>query len=638
MPSRSKQAWILLVPLALLVGLGVWFSGHERTPRAIDVQPAKIAREPVRVGAENSLESSPTGREAVAPERATNADAPPAPTATQPADRTLVHGRVLALDGTPIANQEVRMADVDRTILARSRGDGSFECEVPIGDGALVASSAAFESVRGIQLPVRTDRPFIVVAPVVPVAGVVVGEDGIGIAGAMVSIQFDEASYAQFPEPLDATQRLSLPSVTSDAGGAFSMPHAVSAFGARLWAQDKDHVPASREMPETTRSDIRFVLKRSASLDVRMLRGIVVRAQGEPATTAEVRLGDARTDTDAKGAFELMLPKRVQKDTPLVATEPGSQGAFIPDFGRIVRDSKGDPDPVHLVLGPPPLSIRGHILDAGRRPLANWTVRLADATAIDHEMAAGTTVESLTAHSGGSGVEVDTNAEGSFELGGLFDRAYVVSAYDRETLLRIDSAPIRAGTRDAELILPADALVEHVAGRLTAPDGSPIPGARVSLLLLIAREGGSSSWVGGAAATSSPDGTFEFTKVPSRHVDLSVDGEGVIPTTIPLEGVDLSRPVHAQVLRRCHFRVEGLPPGKDQRYLSVIGSDDQERTIWKFEARGWSSSTLQLVTSDASRVYAVGEDAVELRVVRGNDVLGKRPLQLVPGEVTVVRW
>jgi hypothetical protein len=380
------------------------------------------------------------------------------------------------------------------------------------------------------------------------------------------------------------------------------------------------------------------VLKKRSRVEAHELTGVVVRAQGQPATAAEVRLGDARTNTDANGAFKLVLPKRVPKGWSLVATERGSQGTSIEDFARVVSESQGDPDPVRLVLGPPPLSIKGRVLDLERKPLANWTVRLADATAIEHDVAAGMTIESLTAHSGRADEEEQTNAEGWFEIGGLFDRTYVVSAYDRETLLRIDSAPIRAGTRDAELILPADAFVEHVTGRLTARDGSPVAGAQVSLLLLIAREGGSTSWAGGRSATSGPDGKFEFAKMPRRNVEFSIDGEGVMPTMIPLEGVDLSQPVRVEVLRRCHFRLEGLSPSKEQRWLSVAGSDGEDDLIWTIDSRGRSGSTRQMLTSDQTRVYSVGEDAVELRVGNAVDLLGTRPLRLVPGEVTVVKW
>jgi hypothetical protein len=46
-----------------------------------------------------------------------------------------------------------------------------------------------------------------------------------------------------------------------------------------------------------------------------------------------------------------------------------------------------------------------------------------------------------------------------------------------------------------------------------------------------------------------------------------------------------------------------------------------------------------MVTTDKTRVYAVSESAVELRLYDTNDrVAAKKPMRLVPGQVTVIAW
>ena len=58
-----------------------------------------------------------------------------------------------------------------------------------------------------------------------------------------------------------------------------------------------------------------------------------------------------------------------------------------------------------------------------------------------------------------------------------------------------------------------------------------------------------------------------------------------------------------------------------------------------FQAGGWSSSSRQQVTGEATLAYAVSESAVELRLFDKDDhVAEKRALHLVPGDVAVVTW
>src|SRR5204862_411539 len=125
-------------------------------------------------------------------------------------------------------------------------------------------------------------------------------------------------------------------------------------------------------------------------------------------------------------------------------------------------------EPVRLVLGPEPLSIAGRIVDAADQPKSGWIVALVDGTNFTEGLIPP---ESAEAAMGGGNASAETDDHGAFVLRGLLDREYRLQAFSSHEMLKIESGPIAAGTHDARLVVPADARVPRISGRVLARDG-----------------------------------------------------------------------------------------------------------------------------------------------------------------------
>jgi hypothetical protein len=653
----KKPTIVALILLALVFTvLAVWFANRTKPVSDAPMSPSRpvvAADAPKNVDPLSAVPGSASTREGV---EAAKVDAPkndvaPPPAPSEMAVALHVHGRVLDLSGAPVAGLDVRVRDGDGSVLARSGADGSFDFETKQPWFILVAESPAFTTMRA--LPFRSEavrEGFIIVAPTVSVSGSVVDESGLGIEGASIAVIAGEGVLSSFPLPLDTTSPMSLPETKSGPGGAFTLAHSVALAKVTLRASHEGFADAELPAPMQPESNLRFVLKPAAAV-ARFVTGVVVHADGTPTARARVHFGEVDAGVDERGSFRFAVPEWVPDTQFLVAIEVGAQAAAIADYGKVLNASKDEPVPVRLVLGPAPLSISGHVVDGNHAPLAGWTVGLLHATPISSGRAPPITAEGLTA---GTETAAPTGAEGAFKIEGLLDRKYELYAYDGESLGRVETAAVQAGVSDFEIVVPADMYAENVTGRVVGHDGAPITGVSVSLGQVIFTDYVSSSWINGMPTMTDGQGAFTLPKVPRRFAHLQVDGEIVLPKSFPLEGVDLSKPLRLEVDRRCHFRVEGLPSSapavtandatgvKTMGGESMLGAYDasgKELTLMSFQSGGWSQMSRQYVSSDSTRVFAVSEQAVELRLYDTYEhVAAKRAVRLVPGEVTVVKW
>jgi hypothetical protein len=630
----------MLVAAALFMGIGLWFGNREESARDEEMEggapvrasaPAAATKDPATALSPAELESARAEIESAQKPL----ESAPVDLAEKGNEPSRVRGRVLDLAGAPVPGVDLVARGGD-TPMARSLGDGSFELTTSLASLVLVASSNRWATVRSLSTrnePV--DDGIVVVAPVVPVSGIVVDESGAGLEGVQVAVEIDDAALASFPFPLDTTTSEPEPSVESGPGGAFSIPRSIAAPRAKLVASREGYERARIAAPLVPTTDARIVLVSSVRA-ARFVTGVVVRANGDAATKATVHLGEDQAKTDERGAFRLEVPEWVRDSQPLVAVEAGSQAASVATFGGTLNASKEAPAPVRLVLGPPPLVIAGRVVDADGKPQEGWTVGLLNGTPVSVGRVPPITAEALTT---GKDEPTKTDALGAFEVPGLLDRDYQLFAYDTASLGRIETGPIAAGTTDLVMKLAPDAYIAKVAGQVVAKDGTPVAGATVSLGQVIARDEGAQAWINGAGTTTDAKGAFELTKVPRNFTHVDVGGDLVLPQSFPLAEQDLARPLRLEVARRCHFRVEGLPASGKERWISAYDAQGKELQVMAFQSGGWSSTHRQQVTTDTTRVYAVSESAVELRLFEDYDrVAGKKPMHLVPGEVTVVAW
>lgn len=609
----------------LLVAAWRWTA---RTPRlsppsesAATKTEASVLAEPPALGA-----SAPGAREAI------QATPTPVTKPRAPEETWHVRGRVLDLRGAPVAGVHVGVREQDH---ARATGDpfGYFEIEVRPGNLGLIAVDDAWVTLRYGQLqPDNRDLDhFIVVAPFVALAGKVVDASGQPLADASVDVDVPSVCFTSFPLPLNSTG-VQAPGVRTKADGTFRIARAPVVPGAHLLARFTGLQGDARPIPDRSEEDLLIQLKEAPPIDT-VLEGIVVHEDDTPALGARVHLGGAaEVQVDAEGRFRLPLQK-VYAHTPLVATLAGFQPAVVPDYDAVLESTDLHPPSLRLVLGPAPLEISGRVVAKDGTPLSAWTVGLLDPLVLTPNRTPSLTAEKLTANADPKCV---TRENGRFRIEGLRNVAYRLQAWSREGAV-IYSDPIQAGAQDVVLELPADAFVDRVTGRVLARDGSAIANAWVQIVVTTERTAHTASTQDFQRTKTNSDGTFELVHVPRRNASLQVSGEGLDFKSLDLGKLDLAGQVEIVVVRMCALRFED-DGGKDPAFaFNVLDADGKDLSLVLHEAGQMSSMRHAPIRDGRSQVLWVREDAAKL-VLRGEkgDV-GSQDLNLVPGEVNVVR-
>ena len=638
-----KRVLLGLGVLVVLGGLWLLFvRAGERGPVRARGAPDPAAL-PERVVAE--LDQAPAARRTEVAGSEAQADSESgageeAPPAEPAASSVLVRGRVLdaageGLAGVPIVKTGSWLGLPERTELAVSGSGGRFEAELALGRESVKLQckpDSGFATLRAAKLERASAarEHVLVAAPEIELGGAVVAARGGPLAAASLRFEVPIAAFTGFPVPLDGTVGAPVEEKTG-ADGRFARLRVPAVAGATLTAGAKGFRARTLEAPLEPRADLWIELEALAPGEP-WLRGIVLHADGSAAKGAAVRLGSMATKSADDGSFEL------EKDwafpeTPLVAALRGFQPAILPRAGELL-ELEFAPAPVRLVLGGPTLAIAGSILDAEGEPCRGWKVGVHDGTILTPSCVPFDLAEDLAR---GKKIATASDAEGAFELQGLSERDYVVEAFDEDTLLLVRSEPVPAGTRDLELRVPASAYHARLAGRVVGRDARPVAGARVSSRLVTARNGGAVSYLNGPEASTDESGAFELENVPRRHVELDVAGDLVIPATFELDeapGPDL----RLEVARRCHLRVE-LAPGEAEApdALSALDGEGNALSLFTFQGNGWSSSTRLQLSRLGTHPLGVSEDARTLVFYRESSEQRRAPIELVPGELSVVK-
>lgn len=644
--NRRTSSLLVLAVVALVAGLALWFAGRGGRPRESATLPPPAPAAQARDGATGTVadlerpgdlaqpaETEPRGRADVDPSHSGRVS-------------SRVRGRVLDLAGLPVADAKVSMEGADpedTSELARSGADGGFDFHTTKSELVLMASRPGLRTLRTqIWRSYAPSEGFVVVAPCADVQGSVVDEAGAPIQGARITVEVPATILAGFPRAPDGTQEAARWSQGCDERGGFVLKRACTVAGTQVVAARAGFLTARTPMPPDGRTPLRIVLARDPEAEQNALTGVVVRASGSPAERALVLLGDARAKCDERGAFRLLPPTVLNDDLPLVATESGSQAAVVPSFGRVVRHATEGLEPVRLVLGPEPLSIRGRVLDEVGGPLEGATVSLVDPVVVDLFAPRTVTAEGLVS---GALVPVQTSANGAFEITGLSERDYRLQVFDRDRLGHLETDPIRAGANDVVIAFPADALVPSVRGRVVDRAGTPIAEAQLMALVTMERVGNSSSKMGRVSAQSRADGSFEFTDLPRRSMEITVrfSGEGAsvdyVPRTIAASELDLSQPLEIVVDRLCAVRFEGLGSQTDLRWIAALDGAGRELQIAVRSNNSTRSTNRIQFAGDVVQLYHVSEAAAEFVLYYPYDTpVARRPVKLAPSGDNVVKW
>jgi hypothetical protein len=229
-------------------------------------------------------------------------------------------------------------------------------------------------------------------------------------------------------------------------------------------------------------------------------------------------------------------------------------------------------------------------------------------------------------------------------------RDYPIRVLDPSTLLMVEAGPFKAGRRDVTIVVPAGAYWDRLAGRVVGDDGRAVAGVRVKPMIDALRVSVDGRPVMTSHAdlegmTTDGEGRFEFRKVPRERVYVRVDGDAIFPVeygrSAPGGLAELCKgrleDIDVPVKRRCHLKVD---LAGDLEAADEVGFfDDSGRAVMVnvFSAHRRSTTERVALTSGRSDTLALPATATTLVLYRGGQEVRRAQIQLIAGEVTIVR-
>lgn len=691
----STNLKIAIAATVIVTGIAVYFASRDSAP------PERASVTEVAAAGVPALEAAgargePLTADVVHGERTaaiaipTAQEAPAPPPAAAPVER--LRGRVLDASAHPQGLVRVYFAAGTRMVSssefnvprpefdasspsALTDAAGRFEMAAPATNGELAVSDERWTTVLASSCgPGSVESECVVViAPRLLLRGRVSDESGRRLSGVRIEIRLPRNFRIAFPHILDNSSERGW-IVDSDAQGEFEIDDAPRVEGAKMQVMLAGYETLSIPAPDMSDRALELVMKRPVSTPG-MVSGRVLDDHGKPAAGARVGLGPTTLAVaDETGAFTVEIPKDGPRER-WIAVLAGHQPA-IEVASAAIRSGRAEPGEfVELTLGPPPLVIAGRVVDDEDRPKGGLKVFVADPTFFGAADEVPAHVEGMLAGAASradlekalanapEGVDpesifkewstvfwtfVVTDAKGHFTLKGLLDRPYTIAVLDPESLLRVESEPINAGTLDASIRLPKSAYLENVRGRVVTASGQPVAGVLLMpnhdvITVQIDEHSRSTFDVGGKGAVSDANGAFVFERLPRNRVYLKVTGEHIVPTDwargqaggIEAAAGKKQDAIEIQVELRYHFQVEVDPSLGDQ--VRVVDAQGRELMIYIFEGNPRMQLDAVPLVAGRSKVMVVGEDARTLVISKGQEEVRRLPLELVQGQLTVVK-
>ncbi len=685
MSTKLKIAASLL----LLAGLIAVAWPHARA--AVEPEPALATQLP---GKSHADESTPLAPESAHPERTSalpgGAPAPAALIAAREPNVPLA-GILLDVSARPLVARHVQFQPGHREISssefrlraaaqdaslprAESGADGRFTLDAHGRDGELVVAEEQWTTVLSSLCRAGNAKAehIVVAAQHLEHAGRVVDPAGKPLAGARLELRIPKSLRLAFPQILDASAEIAWIE-ESGPDGSFRFPDAPRVEGATLEVSQTGYRRLVEAAPLASDPALELVLQ---PIDAQpgMVYGEVLDQKGAPVAEARITIGHrGLTLSDEHGQFHVELPKDGVRDE-WIALKPGFQPAIEPASAAV---KAGQVDPGELVvlrLGPPPLTLAGRVVDETGKPQEGWRVFLADPTFFGAADEIPAHVEGLLSGAAerrelekrlGSAPEgtdpgallrnlstvfwtfTITDAGGNFTLEGLSERNYRVAVLDPKSLLRFESGPFPAGTRDALLRVPGASFVEDVHGRVLSMGGKPVPGVTITpgvdvLRVQIDAHSMSSFEFPAEPVVTDAEGRFRFARLPREQATLNLRGEDIVPAEFGGEagiGKAVGDPRNEVVIRvelSFHVQVDFEPGSADQ--LLALDADEKQLSVNLFEGtNSMSTSELQL-EGGRSKIFVLGEKAATLVLHKDGKEVRRAPLTLAAGQLNRVQF
>jgi len=662
---------VALVCVAVLVASGgvVFVSSQLEPPLAARVAPPteqKMLVEPdelaLRVpsgGARHAVEAAPL-------------ELPAIPAAVASPELQRLRGRVLDLERRPVAGIELVergefLADGAReqgstqagaAALATSAADGTFDFAMPKKELAIEARGLGYVTVLGATFwpSFRAAELIVIVAPRQALAGLVVDPAGSPVRAARVEIGLPASLRADMGEILDHSFLLAW-NTSTDERGRFELLDAPACVG-ELSASSPAFAKSSIPIPERSTYDLVLRLGDTTNPHL-VVRGVVVDQHGAPVDQAYVALGEQTVLSASDGSFEVDADIHPSSffvvQTASGAWEPAVDLSCVRavKVGHLpavhplppLEELRAQPhrDPIRLELGGASLSIEGRVEDVHGKPIANVAVWPVDGTSFGRITrdaghagpSVATSIEAMLR--GGPSVEkVRTDEDGRFVLDGLCEREYELAAFDTPTMRSARLEHVRAGLRGVVFRLRPEAELVRIGGRVVTESGVAVAGAHVVFMTSMTGDGTTSV---GPALTSDGEGRFGFQAEALRDLHYQCSSESIFPAWGQPQPVQRLDELEIVVWLRCHLQIDlGARAGSAERF-EALDASGKATPIIVLRGTRMSKVERQKITDGKSEVASVRDTC---KIIVFYDKLGaevgRTPIALKPGELTVVTW
>jgi hypothetical protein len=281
------------------------------------------------------------------------------------------------------------------------------------------------------------------------------------------------------------------------------------------------------------------------------------------------------------------------------------------------------------------------VLDGAGRVVPHARVWITDPTLVGADLTTSLNAEAWRAAAGRAGWWwVESDARGAFRIPGVFAREYRVQAVDPRTLAT--GAAIVVPGAPVELSLSDQVSSNSLVGCVRDERGAPVANVRVALARNLWRSDGGSEPVeqGLELAPTLTDAAGCFVLPPSALVGTRIDlcADGILPAAAALRDLDPAKGLEFSVSRRAYLRVEldGAPERADAIALIDAGGETSNLVL----LREWCPYLYPRapLVDGRSLVFAASLEARMVIFYRGEEEVGRAPLALRAGELSVLRW